>query len=80
MASSQFLTLAFEINYDGRNQEVAQFCGCFYGKMSSPQPLVDNDNNDQTENFGENLLKLTKRRPPPKANLAGLWGVPTRFF
>ena len=70
---------AFDGIDDGHNQKVVQFCGCFYGTGPSEQVLFHNDNNDQAENMGENFLKLTKRRPHSKANLAGLWGVPTRF-
>ena len=37
-------------------------------------------NNDQYEAVRRSILnKLTKRRAQAKANLAGLWGVPTRF-
>jgi hypothetical protein len=35
---------------------------------------------DNYENFRQHLnTKLSKRRAQAKANLAGLWGVPTRF-
>jgi AICAR transformylase/IMP cyclohydrolase PurH len=41
------------------------------------QILSNDDNYDQ---FRQHMLnKLSKRRAQAKANLAGLWGVPTRF-
>jgi hypothetical protein len=37
-------------------------------------------NEDNYENLRRHILKkLSKRRAQAKANLAGLWGVPTRF-
>ncbi len=41
------------------------------------QILSDMDND---ENFRQHIYnKISKRRAQAKANLAGLWGVPTRF-
>lgn len=41
------------------------------------QIISDMDNYD---NFRQHIAnKLSKRRAQAKANLAGLWGVPTRF-
>ncbi len=46
-----------------------------YDKLE--QILSDIDN---SENLRQHLVnKLSKRRAQAKANLAGLWGVPTRF-
>lgn len=37
-------------------------------------------NEDGYANFRQHLInKISKRRAQAKANLAGLWGVPTRF-
>ena len=37
-------------------------------------------NEDSYANFRQHFInKLSKRRAQAKANLAGLWGVPTRF-
>lgn len=42
------------------------------------EQLLSND--DNYENLRRHILKkLSKRRAQAKANLAGLWGVPTRF-
>jgi hypothetical protein len=54
-------------------------CGCIYDKTNAEQVLFDEDNNDQTENARQHLVRFGKRRAQAKANLAGLWGVPTRF-
>ncbi|CAF2557838.1 unnamed protein product [Rotaria sp. Silwood2] len=78
--ANQVFSQPFEvIDNNNNNQNFIPLCGCFYGKAQIEQVPFDKDNNDQIENIGQNFLKLTKRRPQPKANLAGLWGVPTKF-
>jgi hypothetical protein len=48
-----------------------------YGFDNLDQMTVDVDN---YENIRQHLLnRLSKRRAQAKANLAGLWGVPTRY-
>jgi hypothetical protein len=34
---------------------------------------------DNYENIRQHINRFSKRRAQAKANLAGLWGVPTRF-
>ncbi|CAF3752525.1 unnamed protein product [Rotaria sordida] len=77
--SNQVLTQSFEDIDNNNNQHIIPLCGCFYSIAQLEQIGLNKDNNDQTENIDQNVLKLIKRRPQPKFNLAGLWGVPTRF-
>lgn len=74
MVSNQVLSRPFEV-FDDTNHHLIPSCICVYDRSNIEQILRDQNDNDQIENF----IKLTKRRIQPKANLAGLWGVPTRF-
>ena len=74
MVSNQVLSKPFAV-VDSTNQHLMPLCNCIYDKTNIEQILCDEDDND----LAEDLVQLTKRRTQPKANLAGLWGVPTKF-